>query len=166
MGCSLSNISGSIKFIDSDNPELWKGLPRNFRIGYEICIKPHEKRGKFTPLSITQNFEYFAVLNANKEYFKRPGHKAYGLGLEIGTYEFFFSRIGYRIREGIKYADSRLCNGITYGAGIRLPVYHFTDKYPISVIYDFGTIPWDTESMYKSANSITIHSFQIKYELR
>ena len=164
LGCSLTNISGSMKYIDSNIPEIREGLPMNLRIGYAVSLKPYEKKGELTPLSCTHNFEYSNILNADGDYYKRPGHKAYGFGLEIGTYEFLFSRIGYRIREGEKFGDSRLCNGITYGVGLRLPVYYFTSKYPLSVTYDFGNIPWDKESKYKSANHIRIHSFQLIYE--
>lgn len=164
LGCSITNISGNMKYIDSNIAEIREELPRNLRIGYAVSIKQDNKERKLAPLTCTLSSEYSEILNADKEYNIRPGYKAYGFGLEIGTYEFLFSRIGYRIREGEEYADTRLYNGITYGVGIRLPIYYFTSKYPLSAAYDFGTIPWDKESIYKNANSIRIHSFQFLYE--
>ena len=162
-GLSILNISNGIKYERTAAPGHTESLPIVMRVGYSATIKPVQKAGKLTPLSITHNLEYSIVINADKSYDKFVDCQSLGLGLEVVTYEFLFSRIGYHFRKSEKDYNNNLYNGITYGVGLNVPLYYFFKLLPISIRYDYGTFPWDTQSIYKRSNYTKIHSLNFTY---
>ena len=161
-GISLLNISKGITY------ELWNSvykeyLPVNLRVGYAAAIQLRQKARKSTPLAITHNFEYSYILNADRNY--NLPYKSLGFGFESVIFEILSLRIGYFYQKGGREPlnDDVLYNGITYGFGVNIPIYHLYKSIPLSIMYDYAQFPWDPNSISKKYHYYKIHSVSLKF---
>lgn len=162
IGISILNISNGIKYESYKEFKYTEGLPNIVRIGYSMILKQSSKDLKLKSFSLTHNLEYSQVINSSGDIF--ADYKTFGFGLELDIYEFFFTRIGHHYQKsGENYGNEKLFNGITYGMGLNFPIYYFYENLPISFSYDFGKIPYDTQSIYKKTNYNKVHSFKFGY---
>ena len=161
LGFSILNISNGVKYKGTIYPEYTEGLPSIVRIGYSTTMKPSQKHWKLTPFTITHNLEYSLIMNANKR--RHVDYKSsLGLGFEAVTYEFLYSRFGYyHQKSGKNWSNDKYYNGITYGIGLNLPLYHFVKLLPLSISYDYGKIPTQGIGIIREMNYVKIHSLRI-----
>lgn len=164
-GFSILNISNGIKYETVTASGTSESLPVVIRIGYSVILKPLQEKGEMTPYSVVQNFEYSRIINADKSYNKYADCQSLGLGLEVGTYELLYSRLGYHLQEGEKLygKENTLYSGITYGVGLNFPIHYFIKSIPASIRYDYGNFPYDIKSIYKRMNYSMLHSLNFNY---
>jgi hypothetical protein len=162
LGCSILNISNGVKY-KGEHFEYKEGLPNIVRIGYSTILKPSQKNSKLIPFNITHNLEYSFIIRHNEDY-----QPSFGLGLEAVIYEFLCSRVGYYYQKGKRIFNNY--DGMTYGIGLNLPLYHFVKLLPLSISYDYGKIPsppiiYSLSPSSKDDHSTysKIHSLKINY---
>jgi len=160
LGFSILNISNGVKY---KGPifEYKEGLPNIVRIGYSTTIKKSKKHWKLIPFAITHNLEYSLIINTDKKY-NVDNKSSLGLGLEAVIYEFLYSRFGYYYQKSNKKVrNDKYYNGMTYGIGLNLPIYHFVNSLPLSISYDYGKIPTQGIGIIREMNYVKIHSLRI-----